>query len=176
MSVARSRALQRQTMTATARSMRASQCLRRLRRAPAELCGQNNRGAGIDNNYNNVVDEGCLPVQGDSWRARATVLRGRHTAAGASAKVACVTASTTSGEPASVKSFQAQEQCGNGIDDDCNGLIDDNCQPRVHPGRRDLRRQHRQRLRRGRRRRLPRSWLHPLTRSATATTTTAMGS
>ena len=72
---------------------------------------------------------------------------------------------------------EAQEQCGNGIDDDCNGLIDDNCQPRdcipvaeicgdnidndcdgvVDDG-------------------CPVMAAPPLTRSATATTTTATGS
>ena len=101
---------------------------------PAELCGPNNRGDGIDNNCNNVVDEGCLPVQGDSCdgRTRQPCYEGPGHTAGRGVCQGGLRDCVNDVWGACVGQVlpEAQEQCGNGIDDDCNGLIDDNCQPR----------------------------------------------
>lgn len=78
----------------------------------AEVCD------GIDNNCNNLIDEGIAGV-GDSCSAGQGACMNTGTrVCGANGQVVC---DAIAGQPA------AMDTCGDGIDNDCNGTVDDGC-------------------------------------------------
>ena len=100
---------------------------------PEELCGPNNRGDGIDNDCDQAVDEGCLPVQGggcDGRMAQPCYDGAGHTAGRGPCHGGlrdCI--NDQWGVCVGQALPEAQEICGNAIDDDCNGMVDDSCGP-----------------------------------------------